>query len=263
MDVVAVVGLARSVEEEAPILAKELGLTAYEVGLMLRAPMPVIVLRTDDRARTVEVATRLRGRGHEIVACDAAAVVSSDAMFQPRSFRFEGTDLLGAGGGREERIVLPDLLAFLRATHITRIEETVVEKGRTVSLGRAAMSGGLMLTKKTTTESKRVSDEREPVLYAFRNAGVPILFRATDLRYDGLGVEMKPSQTENFEVFVRTLRALAPTVPFDTRLLAVRTAPSALATAGAKQLASSTVGTIDLLAHIVAAAISRGVRPYR
>jgi hypothetical protein len=70
LDVIAVVGLARSVEEEAPVLATDLGLTAYEVGVMLRAPPPVIVARTEDRNRTLALLAKLRSRGHDAVACD-------------------------------------------------------------------------------------------------------------------------------------------------------------------------------------------------
>lgn len=263
MDVVAVVALARSVEEEAPLLAAELGVTAYEAGVMLRAPSPIVLLRTEDRARALDVLGRLRARGHEAVACDLAAVVSSDAMFQPRSFRFEGSDFIGVGAGQEQRLALPDALAFIRALHVTRTEDTVVDKQRKLNLASVGLTGGLIPMKTKTTETTRVTQEREPVLYLYRNDGVAWLLRSSDLRYDGLGAEMKPSQVENFEVLLARLRALAPTVPFDTRLLAAKAAPSILATASSKHLSSTTAGTIDLLAHLVALAIRRTVRPYR
>ena len=74
--------------------------------------------------------------------------------------------------------------------------------------------------KVTTNESKRVTDEREPVIYMFRNDAYPWLLTSTQMRYDGLAQDMRRSKMENFEVLVKTLRELSPSAPFDVRLLA-------------------------------------------
>ena len=87
MEIVAIVALGRSVEQEAPFLAADLGLTVYETAMMLRAPAPMIVYRGEDRSRTLDVLAKLRARGHDAVACDAEQVVSSDDMFRPKTFR--------------------------------------------------------------------------------------------------------------------------------------------------------------------------------
>jgi hypothetical protein len=184
-------------------------------------------------------------------------------MFSPKTFRFEGTDFVGVGGGEERRLAASDILAMVRANHVTRVEETTTHDQRKLSLGRAAMSGGLVVTKTTSIESKRVNDEREPVLYVFRVDGPPWLLRSTAMRYDGLATAMRRSKAENFGVLVGTLRELAPAAAFDTRLLAARAWPSTLVTATRQQLSTSTSSTVDLLAHIVAMSLAKVARPYR
>jgi hypothetical protein len=263
VDVVAIMGLARSVEDEAPLLAADLGLTAYEATVMLRAPMPVIVLRSKERARTLELLGKLRARSHDAVACDLDAVASTADMFCPKSFRFEVGDFIGVAKGEERRLPLTEVFALVRATHTTRVEDTVTNHETKLSIGRAAMSGGLMMTKTKTTESKRVADEREAVLYVFRSDAQPWLLQSMQLRYDGLGHEMRRSKIENFDVLQKTLRELAPSAPFDSRLLAVRASAGMVVMAGTKQITASSATAIDLLAHIVAMALGRDTRPYR
>lgn len=254
--------LARSVDEEAPRFAADLGLTAYEAGVMLRAPMPVIVFRSEDRARVRDVVGKLRSRGHEVVACELEAVVSSEEMFHPRAFRLEGADLVGLAHGEERRLPLADVFAFVRANHTTRVEATVATTSRQVSISRTVMTGGLLVTKATTSDAQRVSVEREAVLYVFRTGEPPWLLASTQMRYDGLGAQLRRSTMENFEVLVATLRELAPSTSYDTRLLAVRTSPTVIA-AGPKHLTASSSGTLDVLAHVVSIALAGIARPYR
>ena len=262
MDVVAIVALGRSVEEEAPRLAADLGLTAYETGVMLRAPAPIIVFRSEDHGRAADLLGRLRSRGHDAVLCDLETVVSSEDMFRPKAFRFEGADFIGIGHGEERRLALADVFALVRATHSRRIEDTVVARERKLSFGRAALTGGLLTSKTTTSEARRVTQERESVLYVFRSDGTPWLLASMELRYDGLAQDMKLSKMENFEVLLRTLRELAPSAEFDARLLPVR-ANTTVVAASPKHLSTSSSAALDVLAHVVATAIGRAARPYR
>ncbi|MBX3219840.1 MAG: hypothetical protein KF795_04925 [Labilithrix sp.] len=260
--VVAVMALGRSVDEEAPRLAADLGLTAYETAVMLRAPAPVIVLRSEDRARAADVLGKLRARGHDAIACELDAVVSSDDMFRPKAFRFERGDFVGLGQGEERRLPLADIFALVRANHVTRTEDTVVDRQRQISLGRAALTGGLLTTKAKTTETTRVTNEREAVLYVFRSDAAPWLLASTQMRYDGLAANMKVSRIQNFEVLIGALREMAPSAAFDARLLAVR-ASSTVVAASPTHFSTSSSGALDVLAHIVAMSLGRAANPYR
>jgi hypothetical protein len=263
MDVVAVLSLGRSADDEAPALAADLGLTIYETALMLRAPMPVIVHRTDDRSRAHDLVARLRARRNDALVLDLEDVIASDRMWTPKAFRFESGDMLGSAAAEERRLPLAGVFAFVRASHMTQTEEVILTRERKVSLTGAVLTGGLPITKVSESESRRFAQEREAVLYVFRGDGAPWLLRAMHLRYDGLAERMRVSQTENFEILLATLRELAPNATFDSRLVSARPWTSKVVAASAKQTTTTSAPTVDILAHVVAAELSRKANPYR
>jgi hypothetical protein len=263
VDIVAIVALGCSVEQEAPRLAADLGLTVYEVALALRGPTPIIVLRTEDRLRSTQLLASLRSRGHDATAFEGDAVAASETMFRPKAFRFEGASFVGVGKGEERVLPLSDIFALIRATHARVEEDTVTSRERRLSFGRAVMTGGMLMTKRTTTESKQVSSAREAVAYVFRNDGPPWLLVSTELQYGGLGPEMRRSQVENFEVLVNHLKGGAKMAAFDARLLSVRPSPSTIVASSGTHVSTSSSATVDVLAHIVAMTLSRTARPYR
>ncbi len=257
MFVVALLELRSSVEAEAPVLAAELGVTAYEAGLLLRAAPPVLVLRTDDRARAIDLLAKTRRRGHDVVAFDAAAVTASDAMITPRAFCLDGDDFV-ARSAAEARLPFADILAVVRAVHQTRTERTTTTKEKKTSLARAALSGGLVSSKTVETETTRSTEAREPVAYVFRVSGEPPwLLSASRLRYEGLGARLAPTQNENFEALLALLQERAPRAITDTRLLAFRSTSETLRTVRSGEQRSTSASAVDVLAHVVALAASR------
>lgn len=273
MFVVALLTLARTVEAEAPALAADLGVTAYDAGQLLRSGTPSVLVRTAERERAAWLLGRLRERGHDAVAFDLAAVVASSIMPTVRSFTLEpsGSALVCACYGRAaERVEFGDLVAIVRAVHQTRTESTSTAKVRTVDLRRVAFSGGLMATKTVTKESRQVSEEREPVLYLFRRVGSPVLFGQARAHYMGLGAEVRPTQAENFARVIALLRERAPDAAYDTRLVALRVgvrekvALAGAGLAGQGAMTASSASAVDVLAHTVAMALSRrDAGPYR
>lgn len=260
--IVAIVALGRNAEQEAQFLAQDLGLTAYETGVMLRGPKPVIVLRTEDRNRAIDLASKLRSRGHDAVALDLDQVTWSEEMFRPKTFRLEGEELVAESQGRERRLPFADVFAIVRAVHTTDSSEVTTTSVTTPSFGRAALTGGIKVTKTTQRETSRTESVREPVLYVFRGSEAPWLFVSQFLRYEGLGRSMEVSKTANFEVLVRLLRERMPSVPYDTRLLQARPVATVV-NAGAKNLTVSSAHPLDILAHVVASSLNQQARPYR
>lgn len=268
VDVVAVVTLTTSVEAEAPALAADLGVTPYEAGLMLRVPSPAQVLRTDDRGRALALLARLRARGHEAVACDLAAVATGERLHHVRTFRLEDDALVVDAGASPRgptataRTPWTDVVAIVRAIHRTRTERLEKTEERKLSMGRAALSGGLVMRKGVTKETRVETEEREQVLYVFPSSGAPLLFAQTRVRYEGLGPLLRPIQIENFMTLIRVLRERQPLAAYDERLIAARPTQERVRTlVRGHQTASSAEG-IDLLAHLVALAIARRP-PYR
>jgi len=263
MDVVALMALASSVEEEAPRLAADLGSTAYEAGLLLRSPTPVPLLRTDDRTRALDLVAKLRARRHDVVACEASAVVPSDAMTPVRSFRLDDDAFVVTAANASTSVAWSDIVALIRAVHRTSSEHVEKSAERKLSLGRAAMSGGVLMTKTVTKSAKHTVEEREQVLYVFRQSGAPMLAMISRTRYEGLAAALRPSQIENFNTLVRTLRERAPQALYDERLLAPRPGLERVRAGTTGAVSASSSDGIDLLAHLIALAGTRAQRPYR
>lgn len=263
MDVVALMALGTSVEEEAPRLAADLGSTAYEAALLLRSPTPVPLLRTDDRQRAIDLVAKLRARRHDVVACEASAVVRSDAMTRVRSFRLDDDAFVVASANTSVSVAWSDVVALVRAIHRTSSEHVEKSAERKLSLGRAAMSGGVLMTKTVTTTAKHTVEEREQVLYIFRQGGAPMLATISRTRYEGLAAALRPSQIENFNSLVRILRERAPHALYDERLLAPRPGLERVRTGTTGAVSASSSEGIDLLAHLIALAGTRAQRPYR
>ncbi len=262
MDVVALTALATSPDAEAPLLAAELGVTAYEARQKLAVGMPCVVLMTPDRIRATTLLASLRARGHGAVACDGAAVVPSARMREIRRFAFatDALTLLPPEGqtGEEERVRFADVLAILRATHrhaTETHEETKEKKFRPVA---ALASGGVILTKTVTRDVVRTGEDKEQVLYLFRRGGLPCLLRESSAQYAGLGAAVLPTRFQNFTTTVRLLREHAPAVPYDERLLTVKKPPEPPNEPGAPRVHDRETGGIDLLAHLLAMWLSRG-----
>ncbi|HEY8073544.1 MAG TPA: hypothetical protein VIF62_05530 [Labilithrix sp.] len=249
MFVVAIAALGRPVDQEILPLASDIGVTPYEAGLLLRGAMPIVALRTDDKARAIALLGQLRARGHDAVAVDVANVISSDAMTPIRAFRFDGEALVVLGANAVETpVAYAEIVAILRAMHIARTESVEKEKRNVISIGRAVMTGGVVATKSVERETVKRSEDREPVIYIFRRDGAPCLLRANHARYDGLGPELRATANENVQTFIRVLRAHAPNAALDERLLAVKAADT-------RQL--------DILASVLATSIARQIHAYR
>lgn len=253
------IALRTPVEAEAALLAVDLGMTAYEAALMLRVPSPMPILRTDDRARAVDLVTKLRSRGHEVVACDLGAVATGDALTTVRSFRLEADAFVAD----ERRVPWTDILAMVRAVHRTTTERVTTTERTRLSLGRAALTGGLAFSKTEKQQTRVTNEDREQVLYIFTSgtSGGPLLVPQMRVKYEGLGSHLRPLQLENFTTLLRLLREQVPTVPYDERLLQPRPAQDRVRTLSRDHTKTTSAEGVDLLAHLVAMAIARP--PYR
>jgi hypothetical protein len=258
--VVAICEPGTTLELEAQALARELGGTAYEHRLHLVGGLPAIVLTTADRELAEKTLAGLRGRGHGAVACEASAVVPSESMIDMRRFRFEADSVL-ADGPTPQKLPKADILALLRATHRTDVETREEIKTKQLSVGRALVTGGLMLSKTVKREESSSSSQAQQVLYVFRaSAETPWLLRERGTHFGALGSELAPSSMQNFMTTIRRLRALAPAAVYDERLLQVRRAPGPPIKSGSfgtVRVSSSSSSSLDLAAHLLALWIRR------
>jgi hypothetical protein len=255
MYVVALFELATPVETEAPLLAADLGTTAYEERLKLVAGRPAIVLHTADSTLARDLCQKLRARDHDAMVCDTADVVASADMLVLRRFAFE-SDALVEPDIEGARLPFDDIAVLLRASHHKRTETHKEVKSKEFSGGRAILSGGLIMRKSVTREETSVTSEHEQVLYLFRASGEkPWLLRERGVQYAGLGAALAPSSIQNFTTFIALLRKGVEGVNYDDRLMHARSAPSRMIHSGGGRSGTTAVSSasgVDLMAHLLA-----------
>jgi hypothetical protein len=205
----------------------------------------------------------LRDRGYGAVACETATVASGRQQIVPREFRFNDGVLSGVDDtGKPFELALSQVVALIRATSIATVENNTTTQTKQLALGRALVTGGLVMSKKVEHTSTSTHEAREQVLYLFINSGLrPLCFKETMLRYQGLGAAIKPTVSQNFATLVETLRANAPEALYDDRFLKQkRKVGIASISAGFKDfsVSSSNVNDNDLGAHLLLLAHAQG-----
>jgi hypothetical protein len=120
------------------------------------------------------------------------------------------------------------------------------------------------MSKKTTTEVRKVHQLRDPVVYLYRRSGgKPWILRENGTHWTGLGPQIASTQNENFQVMVRALQGRMPQAGFDERLLSLRRERERGGKAGVIG-ESSSIRWVDLLAHALALSLyGRLSDPYR
>jgi hypothetical protein len=252
--VVAITRWSRPPQEEAAALAPILGGTAYDLRMRLGGPLPVVVAVTEDSSAATELRSKLREMGHGAVACDLARVSPASAMCCPRELELGAMTLTAHDPDRgSTELAYHDIAAIVWARHATTTLTTTEEKRRRFSVGRAMLTGGLMVSKATTVRGARAEEEtQEQVVYLFRRSGEGhVLLHEGQLRYGGLGAARTPTRSQNFRVLVDLLRTRATGALFDARLATShpRTETAPPGTPGSAAL--SGVDVTDLTAHLV------------
>ena len=98
----------------------------------------------------------------------------------------------------------------------TEVEKTTK---RQLDLGRAVMSGGLMLTKKVTKTTERTTHAKEPFLLVQRGDGAPdLMLYEHRMSYQCLGPDMGPATLANLGLLTTRFHALCPQAPLDDRV---------------------------------------------
>jgi hypothetical protein len=263
MFVVAIAELSSPVDAEAAALAVDLATTAYDARLLLAGGLPAVVRTTPDKGLALELLARLRGRGHGAIACDAGAVVASNAMVSMRRFRL-GETAIALSGQPGLELPYDDVLALVAAVHRTRVETETHLREKKFSVSRAIMTSGLSMTKAVSTDAHAGTEDREAALYVFRRSGAtPWILRENGTDWSGHGRPVAPTRAENFRTAVEAMRARAHGAVFDDRLVTRKARETAaLRTgSGSKSVTTSSDGGVDLLAHLLALWIARGGGP--
>lgn len=209
---------ADALSRAAPIA----GLIVADLQRRLAGVLPRVLLLDASADKLRDIGAKLNLLGFLIAVVDPTDVPTDDQRIVPRSLVLGTSELVTVEGvGAETRRSIPasaiDL--FQRGARATRETKTTKTSERKFALGRAVVSGGLVMTKKVERTDTSTVETREPFVLVQRNDGGPdmiIYEKRLDFRF--LGAQMQPTSHGNLERVLANLRALAPTAPLDDRV---------------------------------------------
>ena len=221
MFAVVVDQLPGDVAKAAQGLATALGKTAYECRPIANAPGggPVVV-SCHALAPDAEVsASRLRAAGFE-------TTVVPDTIAQPvRSFAARSFELrqeaLAVQSLEGSHVVIPyaQVEVLVRGSELTQETQTSTSTTRKLDVGRAVLSGGLMMTRKQKTTRTTTSTDSQGFVIVYHALGPPVALLEKALLYQSLGPQMQPSRMANFVYLANRLRQRCERAVWDERLL--------------------------------------------
>lgn len=224
MYLIAITRWAASLDEEIGHLAQLTGLAPPDLRMRVAGQLPVYLADGLDAPTAERLLGAVSARGHGCVASDTERIPAATAMFVPRNFTFSDSALVGTPrSGEAMEMPFAEVLGLVRATAVMDTRTTVEEKKRKLSLGRLALTGGLVTSKTVTTRRTAANVEREQVLYVFRKtARDHMVLRESELQYSGLGTRVGHSRHENFNILVDLMRRGATQAFFDARFVSQR-----------------------------------------
>ncbi len=242
-----------SIDAELPALAPAIGLAPYDARLRLVTATPTVLasgLALGDAQRLLGL---LRERGHGAVACDADTIPAPERALLLRGFALEPDTLVGLDVQRRPApLHYADIIGIARAVEISSQSHAVESTEKKLDVGRALLSGGLVMSRTVSKVETSDSFERHHVAYLFRNGTAdPVLLKEHLLSYEGLGAARGASAHASFEALLAALRAATPAAMHDDRLLTHKRRPDLTAVRGAAK--DRTVNTSNEPANALAA----------
>jgi hypothetical protein len=222
MHIVAIYDLKDDKETLAGSLASALGVTNYEALSRLRSPGdgPFTVSISAEKEKALLLAERLQSAGFKAVVLTDKDIEDEDCAWLVVRFVLNDQDLIvEAGNDKKISIQFKDIDLILRGTGIAGSDSTETVKNRSLNLGRAVLSGGLILSKTTKTVRDVTVEERESFVNLYCGENPILVFRENSLAYDSLGAALKMSRKENFAYLVSEFLRLCPCAEYDERLL--------------------------------------------
>jgi hypothetical protein len=217
---VAVARIPESADARA-LAAKAAGIALADANRRLAGPLPRVFAPALAPDAAEVLAATLEGLGFLTVVFDPKAVPGdADRVLASRIEIAGGTLHATDAQGRAHACPGVAITLVQSGVRVKTLAEDVKTSERRFSMGKAVLSGGLLLTKKVDRTTVKVTETREPFLLVQRNDGEPdIMLYERRLDYRFLGAEMQPMSRANLERVLGRLRALAPRAGVEQRLL--------------------------------------------
>jgi len=222
LNIVAVCDPPGGEKEPAAVLSGIIGVTPYEAGSRLNVAgrFPVVVAVYAEHASAEETAGRLRSAGFGTVVLSQDEIESESRRFIVRKFSFDDRQLRVESRQGEGLVVdYSQVEVMLRGTCIEQVTKSWVEKEKKLSLGRAVISGGLMLSKTIEKHHVDTSENREGFLHLYAGRRYILVFRETSLVYSSLGPMLRPTRSANFALVTAELKRRCHGAFYDDSLL--------------------------------------------
>jgi hypothetical protein len=122
--------------------------------------------------------------------------------------------------GHEADLPFAGIELLVRGVSMMETRTTTTTKVKKFSVGRAVLSGGLVMRKTEEKHDTSTSAEFDAFLYVY-SAGrdSPVCLRENGMLYQALGAAMQPSRAANFTYVTGQLRQLSTTAIWDDRLM--------------------------------------------
>ena len=168
MHVVAIHSINTEKETLAGSLSAVLKVTLYEALTRLRAPgngLLWIVAVLAEKERAAQLSEQLHSAGFKSLVLTADEIDTASCAWIVRRFGLGKSELhVETEKGDNLDIPFQDIDLVLPGISISRDNTTETVKKRSLNLGRAVISGGLMLTK-TTKTTREVTTEARATVY--------------------------------------------------------------------------------------------------
>jgi hypothetical protein len=222
MHIVAIHSIKQDKETLASSLAAILKVTTYEALTRLRAPGngPLTVAILAEKERAEQLSEQLHLAGFKALVLTDGEIKAASCAWIVRRFRLGEHELhVEREKGGDLDISFQDVDLILRGIRISlgTTKETV--KDRSMDLGRAVLSGGMMITKTTKTIREITTEAREQFVNLYSGDAPTIVFRETALDYNSLGSALMLSRSDNFTYIVTELRRCCMGAKYDERLM--------------------------------------------
>jgi hypothetical protein len=199
------------------LAAKVTGLVLADLNRKLAGILPRVLFTGLDAASAPAMIQGLEALGFVVMTLEATAVTTDRERAVARRIEFANGSVIVADREGRTHACPPSSISLLqRGTRTSTTSEKVTTSERKVDVGRALMSGGLLLTKTTEKTSIKTTQNAEAFLLVQRSDGEPdLVLYERRIDYAGLGAEMQPASRGNLETVWTKLKAMAPSLVDD------------------------------------------------
>jgi hypothetical protein len=188
--------------------AKAAGLALADLNRRLAGVLPRVLFAGGAPAGLRETLQEL---GFGVLTCEPTEVPGDHERVIVRRVEVAPGALVATDSkGQSHRCTANQIALLQRGMRVSKSSHTVKTSERKLDVGRAVLSGGLLLTKKVEKTTVQTTETSEPFLLVQRVADQELIFYERRIDYRALGAEMQPASRANLEVVWRKLAALAP-----------------------------------------------------